>query len=357
MSGSAGSRWTAILRKESDDPLHERLTDSRGRPALWWHREHTGFRCDLCPHACLVGENGRGRCLVRRGTNEGLVTDNDGKVAAVALDPVEKKPLFHWRPGTRILSLGTIGCNLDCPFCQNWELSSSLDRVRLSDMEPEDVVGLAKRERIGSVAFTYNEPTVWFEFVSRVAKQLRQENLAVVLVTNGYISRAPWAELLPLVSAVNIDLKGFSEDSYRRVGGSLGPVLERIDEAVKAKVHVEITHLVVPGINDDDDEFLAMVEWVAERSPSLPLHISRYFPNHHWNRPPTSLKLLKRYAEWAGRKLHYVYLGNVEGESETICPGCRAMVMKRRGYRMENIGVDENGCCRSCNTPLGIVMK
>lgn len=330
---------------------------STGRTALWWHHENTGFRCDLCPHACLVGENGRGRCLVRKGSTKGLVTENDGKVAAVALDPVEKKPLFHWRPGTRILSLGTIGCNLDCPFCQNWELARSSASVRLSDMEPDDVVLLAKREKTDSVAFTYNEPTVWYEFVFRVAKRLRQENIAAVLVTNGYIKKDPWEELLPLVSAMNIDLKGFSEESYRSVGGSLGPVLERIDEAIKARVHVELTHLVVPGINDNDDEFRAMVEWIAERSPSIPLHISRYFPNHNWNRPPTSLELLKRYAAYAERKLNYVYLGNVEEEAETRCPECGATVMKRRGYRTENIGVDENGCCRFCNTPLGIVMK
>jgi pyruvate formate lyase activating enzyme len=224
-------------------------------------------------------------------------------------------------------------------------------------MEPEDIVLLAKREKTGSVAFTYNEPTVWYEFVFMVAKRLRQENIAAVLVTNGYIRQKPWAELLPLVSAMNIDLKGFSEDSYRRVGGSLGPVLDRIDEALKAKVHVELTLLVVPGINDDDDEFRAMVEWIAERSSSIPLHISRYFPNHNWNRPPTSVELLKRYAAYAGSKLHYVYLGNVEGESETTCPGCGATVMKRRGYRTENTGVDENGCCRFCNTPISIVMK
>ncbi|MGC9372069.1 MAG: radical SAM protein, partial [Thermovirgaceae bacterium] len=155
--------------------MHSGPAGSTGRPALWWHRENTMLRCDLCPHACLVDENRRGRCLVRRGTAEGLVTDNDGKVAAAALDPVEKKPLFHWRPGTRILSLGSIGCNLDCPFCQNWELAGSSESVRLSDMEPEDIVLLAKREKTGSVAFTYNEPTVWYEFVFRVAKRLRQE--------------------------------------------------------------------------------------------------------------------------------------------------------------------------------------
>ncbi|MFP4481258.1 MAG: AmmeMemoRadiSam system radical SAM enzyme [Thermovirgaceae bacterium] len=337
--------------------MSEGQSGGTGRPALWWHRENQMSRCDLCPHECLVGRSGRGRCLVRKGTAEGLVTENDGKVASVAPDPVEKKPLFHWRPGALILSLGTIGCNLDCPFCQNWELARCSRRVRLADMEPDDVVLLAKREKTGSVAFTYNEPTVWYEFVLRTSRRLRQENLDTVLVTNGYIKCGPWNELLPLVSAVNIDLKGFSGDSYRQVGGSLGPVLERIDEAIEAKVHVELTHLVVPGINDDDAEFCAMVDWISERSPSIPLHISRYFPHHRWNRPPTSVELLKRYAEYGKRKLHYVYLGNVEHESQTVCPGCKTTVMRRKGYRTENIGVDKNGRCGFCNTPLGIVMK
>ncbi len=346
-----------MRRKGDNDPMGEGQREGAGRPALFWHSENEMFRCDLCPHGCLVPVNGRGLCRVRRGTRKGLVTENDGKVASAAIDPVEKKPLYHWRPGSWILSLGTTGCNLECPFCQNWELARCSENIHLTDMEPEDIVLLAKREKTDSVAFTYNEPTVWYEFVLRTSKRLKKENLEAVLVTNGYISQNPWADLLPLVSAANIDLKGFSEASYRRVGGSLEPVLQRIDEAIESGIHVELTHLVVPGINDNDDEFCAMVDWISDRSPSIPLHISRYFPQHRWKRPPTSPELLKRYEEYAKRRLYFVYLGNVGQESGTYCPECRAEVLRRKGYKTENIGVDENGCCRFCKTPLGIVMK
>lgn len=326
-------------------------------PALWWHKEKEMVRCDLCPHACLLGKEGKGRCLVRKEKDGGLVSGNDDRVASIAVDPVEKKPLYHWRPGTQILSLGTIGCNLDCPFCQNWELARCSDDVPLRKLESGDVVHLAQRQSLFSVAFTYNEPTVWYEFVLRTSRRLDEQGIAAVLVTNGYIQKAPWAKLLPFISAVNIDLKGFSEASYGRVGGKLQPVLARIREALEAGVHVELTYLVVPGINDDRDEFSAMVDWIAERSVSVPLHVSRYFPRHRWTRPPTSVELLKSLEEVAGKRLNYVYLGNTVEESSTRCPACGSVVLQRRGYGTRNLGVDEEGCCSECHTQLGIVMK
>lgn len=335
----------------------EKNAGGKTRRAQWWHREKDKFRCDLCPHACLVADGGRGRCLVRKGTAGELVSENDGKVASIALDPVEKKPLYNWRPGTQILSLGTVGCNLDCPFCQNWQLARFSKEIVLKDIDPDEVVFLARREGVASVAFTYNEPIVWYDFVYRTSARLNEKGLAAVLVTNGYITKEPWADLLPLLSAANIDLKGFSEATYARLGGKLEPVLERIAEALEAGVHVELTHLVVPGINDNEEEFRAMVDWIAEISTSIPLHISRYFPRRKWTNPLTSLELLERYEEIAREKLNYVYLGNVEKEAITLCPRCKAPVLKRRGYLTENLGVDEEGRCSFCHTPLGIVMK
>ena len=274
-----------------------------------------------------------------------------------AIDPIEKKPLFHWRPGSTILSIGSFGCNLFCPFCQNFHLSRTGSGSGLQKATPRDIVSLAYDAGLDSVAFTYNEPTVCFEFVLETSLLLKSQKMAVVLVTNGYISVAPREELLGLIDAMNIDLKGFSDETYSRLCGSLEPVLKTILSAAGKNVHLEITHLVVPGINDSMVEFRSMVRWIKEVSPDIPLHITRYFPANEWHRPPTQKAEIIRRVHEASEELNYVYTGNLGLDNYTNCPNCGKTVISRSFIDGLNNLIGTEGKCPFCNTRIGIVTK
>ncbi len=245
----------------------------------------------------------------------GLVSLNYGLFTAIAVDPIEKKPLYHYYPGSYILSLGSFGCNLNCPFCQNWEIARA-KRAAVSELAPDDVVALAQKagKEMGSigVAFTYNEPLMSIEFLLDTLPKIQAVGQKTVLVTNGMINPDPWGKLLPFVDAVNLDVKGFAPGFYREmVGGKLSTVLESAKLLLAAGIHLELTCLLIPGINDDLAEIEKLVDWIAsELGAEVPTHFSRYFPSYRMNNPPTSLQRLKEAVDLGREQLRYVYAGN-----------------------------------------------
>lgn len=323
--------------------------------AAYWNPEGGAVRCGLCPHRCLIADGRRGICRVRENRGGTLYAVTYGKVAAVQVDPVEKKPLFHFRPGTRILSVGSVGCNFRCGFCQNWHLV--LGEASLSPVGITELVRAAIESRSVGIAYTYNEPLIGFEFVRDCARAFRKAGLANVLVTNGFVSPEPLEELLPLVDAMNIDLKSMDPGFYRTVcGGALEPVLETIRAAAKS-VHVEITTLLVTGENDSEEAIREVVDFVADTDPEIPLHFSRYFPQHRFTAPPTPSGRLEAAYRIGREKLSYVYVGNypLAGGEDTLCPRCGATVVRRAGYRTSVVGL-EGDRCSDCSAKLRFVV-
>ncbi|MDR9770876.1 AmmeMemoRadiSam system radical SAM enzyme [Acetomicrobium sp.] len=256
--------------------------------ALYWHWEDGNVKCELCPHNCLVPSGKRGFCRVREHVpGEGLVAVTYGLFSSVASDPVEKKPLYHFLPGDNVLSLGSVGCNMSCPFCQNWHISTWVPQVEMSRIDVNDLLSLVKRYRSKAVAFTYNEPLISYEYLLNSAPVLEKEGIKVVLVTNGLINSSPLSELVPHISAANVDLKTFDESTYKKLGGDLRTVQNTLKTLIGSGVHIEITHLLVTGINDNLAEFEEMCTWISKTLGELiPLHISRYFPVYKWTKPP-----------------------------------------------------------------------
>ena len=272
----------------------------------------SGVRCDICPHGCVLREGQSGLCHARANEGGRIVCKNYGQVTALALDPIEKKPLRRYSPGSLILSVGSFGCNFRCAFCQNHEIAAAqYPRAGTMELPPKALLekALSCEESIG-VAFTYNEPLVGYEYVYDCAQLLKQNGQKVVLVTNGYINEEPLCALLPYVDAMNIDLKAFTERFYQKVGGSLAPVLRTI-ELSAPRCHVEVTTLIVPGENDTEDEMRRLSVWLSGIDRQIPLHISRFFPRHKMvDKSSTPLSTIYRLAEAARETLEYVYEGN-----------------------------------------------
>ncbi len=312
------------------------------------------FACGLCPSRCSIDETRQGACGARSVVDGTLVTDNYGEVAAMALDPIEKKPLYHFYPGTMIFSVGPNGCNLKCRHCQNWTISQR--KTRTTYLSPSGLVAAALNHEAIGVAFTYAEPVIWFEYIRDCAPLLRAAGLKTVLVTNGYINPAPLTELLPLVDAMNIDLKGIREEFYRIVcRGSVGPVLATIQRAAEEGVHVEVTNLVILTLNDRDDDIRELVAAVATVSADVPLHFSAYHPEYLVDVPSTPLRTLLRARELALERLRYVFIGNVNhpGSSDSFCPQCGSVLVRRSGYRTEVLLQGRQ--CAGCGSSTGIV--
>lgn len=267
--------------------------------------------CHLCPYECVVTEGHKGACGVRINKGGTLYSEVYGKTTGISLDPIEKKPLYHYHRGERILSLGTKGCNFRCDFCQNWHISQVLD-APTKDITPEQIV--AKTREVGSfgIAYTYNEPFIWYEFVLDTAKLAKKNKLENVLVTNGFVNMEPLEELLPYIGAMNIDLKSIDENFYSRIcKGRLKPVLDVIKRTAKS-CHVELTTLLIPALNDSEEKIRKLVGWVYENlGTDVPLHFSRYFPCYKMDIPPTPLETLRRAERIAKEKMKYVYIGNV----------------------------------------------
>ncbi len=277
--------------------------------ALFFERLASGaVQCHLCPHGCRIGEGGRGICGVRENRGGTLHSMNYGLLTSIAADPVEKKPLRHFLPGTRTLSCGSFGCNLMCLHCQNWQIARG--RPGAIEVTPQAFVAMAREQECPSVAFTYNEPGMFYEWVLDAARVARAVELKTILVTNGYLNREPLARLLPHIDAMNVDLKAFTEEGYRKVGGTLSPVMEYI-EAAHASCHVEVTMLLVPGIIDTAEEVEAAAIWLSGLSPKLPLHLTRCFPAFRHTAEPTPIPFMHKAADAARKHIEYVYLGNV----------------------------------------------
>lgn len=271
--------------------------------------------CTVCPHACLLAEGQRGICRARVARGGRVVDENYGRITALALDPVEKKPLARWNSGSNVLSVGSYGCNLRCPFCQNADIAfAGPDDVSWREVEPAALVDLALKTGPNNVgiAFTYNEPLVGYEFVRDTAQLVHEAGLANVLVSNGMVNESPLAELVPLIDAANIDLKGFSQEFYDVVGGKFAAVKRTIATlAASPACHLEVTTLVIPGLNDDPAVIDSAAHWLASLDPTIPYHLTRFFPCHRiQDRPPTPVETLRELAEVARQHLDDVLLGN-----------------------------------------------
>jgi len=268
--------------------------------------------CYLCPHNCVIKQGNTGICRVRKNIDGELYSLNYGKVSSLALDPIEKKPLFRFYPGSYILSAGSFGCNFKCSFCQNWTIPHETPDT--ADIPPDKLVAMAekyKREGNIGIAYTYNEPTIWYEFVYETSRLAKEKGLKNILVTNGYISREPLEQILPYIDAMNIDVKSFNPSFYKNIcRGSLENIKETVEISAK-KCHVEVTTLLIPGHNDTDEEIEALSQWLSSISDQIVLHLTRYFPNYRMSKPPTPYETLERAKRIALSHLKYVYLGNV----------------------------------------------
>jgi pyruvate formate lyase activating enzyme len=312
-------------------------------------------RCTLCPRECVIEEGRIGNCRVRRNRDGILSVENYGKLSSFHLDPIEKKPLYHFYPGKEILSVGSVGCNLHCVFCQNHTLSqcSAHKSSITKSVTPEELVDIALKtpNNIG-IAFTYNEPIVSYEFVLDTARLAQQAGLKTVMVTNGYINHDPMAHLLEYIDAFNIDLKAFSEKFYeKQTKSTLAPVKNCLLQVAKSNKHIEITNLVIPTYNDDTDEFETMCQWIAnEMGNGTVLHLSRYFPRFELDQYPTPAEVLFELYDIAKSYLKHVYIGNMATElhSNTFCPNCGKAVIKRTYYHINKKGLDSSGNCTSC---------
>lgn len=315
------------------------------------------IQCELCPQACQIPVNQTGFCNVRQHKDGTLLTANYGLVSTIALDPIEKKPLYHFFPGSSILSVGTIGCNLACEFCQNWQISRKA-KGPTRPVSPNELCSLAAQTHrdkgnIG-LAYTYSEPAVWFEFLMDTMPLVRDAGLQNVLVTNAVLRAKPWRELLRYTDAANIDLKGFTPEYYRRYcHGQLQPVLDNIQSAV-GRIHVELTTLIIPGANDGPEQLESMARWIATLDPEIPWHLSRYFPNYRMRQPATPLETMVMAGEIAKCHLKYVYLGNLGGPNHTYCSNCDRVLIAREGYQTQILAT---GTCPDCGNKIPVVVK
>ncbi|MDY0397547.1 MAG: AmmeMemoRadiSam system radical SAM enzyme [Desulfuromonas thiophila] len=325
--------------------------------ALYWQAQADGrVRCLLCPHRCLIGPGQRGLCQVRQNRDGMLLSLNCQRIVALHVDPVEKKPLFHYAPGSRTLSLAAVGCNLRCRHCQNAAISQVRGPVPGERLEPAQLVAQARASGCRSLAYTYTEPTVFFETVLQTARAARDAGLDNLLVSNGYIAPEPLLQLAPLLAAANIDLKAFSDPVYRQLcGARLEPVLASLRLLRRLGVWLEVTTLVIPGYNDDTQQLRQIAGFIAtELGEQTPWHLSAFFPAYQLlNVPPTPAATLQQ-AWQVGRDqgLRHVYTGNLAaGQEETFCSGCGRLLISRRGYRLIRVELQQ-GCCRFCRTPL-----
>ena len=327
----------------------------------YWHRTEEGrIQCDVCPRACRLKDGQEGLCFVRACEGGEIVLTTYGRSSGFCVDPIEKKPLNHFLPGTPIFSFGTAGCNLSCKFCQNWDMSKSREMDTLADAAtPEDIARAAQRLGCRSVAYTYNDPVVFLEYAVDTAKACHAVGIKSVAVTAGYISPGAREDFFAHMDAANVDLKAFSDDFYHRLcGGHLQPVLDTLTYLKReTSVWFELTTLLIPGENDSDDEIERMTRWVVtELGPDVPMHFTAFHPDWKMmDHPPTPPRTLGRARAIALRNgVHYAYTGNVhdaEGGS-TYCPGCGSRVIQRDWYELGEWALDANGCCTKCHARI-----
>jgi len=328
--------------------------------ASYWQKvKDNVVQCVLCPRKCVLGNGQRGACTVRVNKDGVLYTLGYGNPVAVHIDPIEKKPFFNVMPGENTFSIAVAGCNMRCLFCQNWQISQAKpDEVTAYDMSPETVVSEAKKNGCNFIVYTYTEPTVFYEYMLDISKLARSKGLKNGMHTCGYIKQEPLVELLKYMDAVNVDLKGFSEEFYRKMGADaqLQPVLDTLKTVKRQGVWLEITNLIIPGLNDDPEEIKRMCEWIRENlGPDTPVHFSRFMPSFKLqNLPPTPVsKLEEAYKIAKDSGLNYVYIGNVPGHvgENTYCPQCKKLIVGRIGYRVTENNISD-GKCKFCGKAI-----
>ncbi|HKM92512.1 MAG TPA: AmmeMemoRadiSam system radical SAM enzyme [Prolixibacteraceae bacterium] len=316
-------------------------------------------QCILCPRNCVIDEGKFGNCNARRNRNGVLSSEVYSRIASINVDSIEKKPLYHFYPGSEILSVGTTGCNMHCVFCQNHTLSQSNNRnpVLIKNITPEELLQIASDspKNLG-IAFTYNEPTINFEYMIEAARLFKMNGLKTVMVSNGYINRDPLEMLIQYTDAFNIDLKGFSETFYKKYTKStLKPVLDTIIQIAKHDKHIELTNLVIPTLNDDEDEFEALCKWIVKYlGKDTVLHLSRFFPRYELDQYPTPPEMLFNLYDLAKVYLNYVYIGNMATEihSNTYCPSCGKLLIERTYAYNKRKGIDDLGICIKCGEKI-----
>ncbi|MFQ5979102.1 MAG: AmmeMemoRadiSam system radical SAM enzyme [Candidatus Heimdallarchaeota archaeon] len=330
----------------------------------YYQLENGHLKCSLCPRGCTIRDGDLGWCGVRKREGKQLIALTYGRVSSMHPDPIEKKPLYHFMPGSATYSMGSIGCNLGCQHCQNWSISQTKgeDETRkLRKVTPEDVVREAQKCRCPSVALTYNEPTIWFEFAKDIAYEAHNNGLKVVLVTNGFTSNEPAKEIGSFTDAANVDIKAFTDRFYKDIcHGKLEPVRRNVQTWIDAGVHIELTYLVIPTHNDSEKEIREFARWAIDvGGKNLPIHFSRFFPHYKMNDlASTPIATVHRAREIAGEEgLHYVYVGNIaDGGNNTVCPNCRSLLLKRVGFSTDIKGFDiNNSTCKKCGTSIPIV--
>ncbi len=339
--------------------MDEPISSVERYPAKYWHQLEDGrIQCDLCPRDCKLHEGQRGACFVRGRVDDAMVLTTYGRSSGFCVDPIEKKPLNHFYPGSSVLSFGTAGCNLACKFCQNWDISKSRSFDKLADQaSPEDIATCAEEQGCKSVAFTYNDPVIFAEYAMDVADACHAKGIKTVAVTAGYIHAQPRHDFFGKMDAVNVDLKAFTEEFYvKQTGSHLQPVLDTLKYLKhETDVWFELTTLLIPGLNDSSEEISAMCAWIVrELGVDVPIHFSAFHPDYKMNdipgTPTETLSQARKIALDAG--LQYAYTGNVhnqEGDT-TYCPSCNSTLIVRDWYQIKQYRLTQDGRCADCNT-------
>ncbi len=329
------------------------------KEALFYRQMENGVcECLLCPHRCKIAPGKEGLCMARRNIEGKLYAVNYAKTVSIAIDPIEKKPLYNFYPGTQILSIAPNSCNMKCPYCQNYEISQK--KSYTYELPVSELVRILKEHPSVGVAYTYTEPLTWYEYLLDAGYAVKEAGYKNVLVTNGMINEEPLKHLLPVIDAVNVDLKSIRPEFYRElVKGDLETVKNFIKILHSEGKHVEVTNLVIPGYNDTDEDFEKLTDFIAGVSPDIPVHFTRFFPHYKfYDLHPTPVERLKRAYEIAVKKLHYVYLGNVltGREGNTYCPYCGNLLIERGYFYDVRISGVEKGKCKKCGEKVNIVM-
>jgi pyruvate formate lyase activating enzyme len=333
------------------------------REALFYKQLKKDFvKCELCPRFCTIADHERGNCGVRKNVSGKLFTLVYGKPCSISLDPIEKKPFYHFLPGKETFSIATPGCNLHCLYCQNWQISQGRpETVQTIETSPEKAVGQAKGMQSNIISYTYTEPTIFYEYMYDIARLAKQEKMKNTVVSNGFINPKPLKQLIPSIDAANIDLKGDKEFYKKVTGAFIEPILETLKTCKKKKVWLEITNLIIPTLNDKPSQIKWLAKWIKDNlGKDVPLHFSAFWPTYKLKSlPPTSIETLKRARMIAmSEGLNYVYTGNIDDEegSTTFCPKCHEPVIKRHGFYTCEINM-RNGKCKFCNAKIAGVWK
>lgn len=326
---------------------------------FWVKKADNSARCLLCPRVCTISSGQKGWCGVREYRDGTLFALTYGRISSAVPDPIEKKPLYHFYPGSDVYSIGGVGCNLGCLNCQNWGISRAQANEYIREMMPEQVVAQTKKSGCAAWAATYNEPTIWIEYVRDIAKLASKNQIKTVLVTNGYITPKALREIAPLIDGANIDVKGIRDEFYQEVcqASRVNPVLKTAKIMSAYGIHVEVTNLIIPGKNDSEDQIEDLIDWIfVNLGPSTPTHFSRFYPHYEMRDvPPTPVETLENaYRLAKERGLHYVYLGNVPGHqgNHTYCPSCGTRLIARYGFDTREYKITSENRCSNCDAKI-----